>query len=206
MSATSTLDSSATLLGTFEHFGALSAAASSNDAEQAVSPAGGTTTIGNTAPPPTSHSDTQQVDLPVGGSGSFYLIVETDLYGQVFENGATAHEVMAIPVTVNLTPPPDLKTSITAVPANALASHALTFTCQVSNAGAGATAFLEPDTAWNDTSATVPVNIVQKLADLQVTSITAPPKAQVAGSATIDWTVANNGSGTTNSNYWYDDV
>ena len=36
--------------------------------------------------------------------------------------------------------------------------------------------------------------------------MTGPGIAVTAGSLTIDWTVENNGPGTTDSNYWYDDV
>jgi hypothetical protein len=125
MSPDQTLDSNAVLLGTFSHYGPLNAGA--------------------------GYTNSQQVTLPVGASGSFYFIVDTDVGGQVFENGATANNVGATPaVTVNLTPPPDLKTSILSSPATALASHALTFTYQVSNTGAGATALLQPADKWTD--------------------------------------------------------
>ncbi len=58
----------------------------------------------------------------------------------------------------------------------------------------------------NDTSAALPITVVQSLADLQVTSVFGPATAQTGGSVTITWTVRNDGSRTTNSNYWYDDV
>ena len=44
------------------------------------------------------------------------------------------------------------------------------------------------------------------IADLQVTSVTRPDTALAGGSVTVSWTVQNNGPGTTNSNYWYDDI
>ena len=52
--------------------------------------------------------------LPVGVSGSFYFLVQTDVNGQVFENGATANNVAATTAaeTVNLTPPPDLEVEL----------------------------------------------------------------------------------------------
>jgi YD repeat-containing protein len=88
------------------------------------------------------------VTLPVGVSGSFYFLVKTDANGEVFENGATANNVRATdtPRTVNLTPPPDLAVTAVTAPTAGLASHALTFTYHVSNAGAGGT----PNTSWVD--------------------------------------------------------
>ena len=62
--------------------------------------------------------------------------MQTDEAGQVFQNGDTAGNVSDLPITVNLTPPPDLSASLTSVPATALASHALTFSYQVTNTGA----------------------------------------------------------------------
>jgi subtilase family serine protease len=122
MSASQSLDSSAVLLGTFTHTGALAVGA--------------------------SYAQQQSVTLPVGVSGHFYFLVKTNADGTVFENGATANDVLsATTITnVNLTPPPDLAaTSITA-PATALASHTLTIAYQVTNQGAGAT----PNTSWTD--------------------------------------------------------
>ena len=122
MSPHATLDSSATLLGTFPHQGAL---------------ANGT-----------SYAGSGTVKLLDGVSGSFYFLVKTDLYGQVFENGATGNNVAATASaeTVNLTPPPDLTVSSISVPTTALAAHAMSFSYTVTNAGAGAT----PNYTWND--------------------------------------------------------
>ncbi len=69
MSPDPTIDSSATELGTFAHQGVLAAGS--------------------------SYTDTETVDLPVGVSGSFYFIVQTDVNGQVFQDGATADNVGA---------------------------------------------------------------------------------------------------------------
>ena len=81
-------------------------------------------------------------------SGPFYFIVRTDVYGQVFQNGNTANNVAptASPSTINLTPPPDLAVSSVMVPTTGLASHAFTFSYQVTNAGAGPT----PNSYWTD--------------------------------------------------------
>ena len=71
MSPDPTLDSNAVSLGTFQHYDALDAG--------------------------DSYTDSEQVTLPVGVSGNFYFIVETDIAGQVFEGGATADEVNSTP-------------------------------------------------------------------------------------------------------------
>ena len=44
-----------------------------------------------------SYTDSEQVTLPVGVSGNFYIIVRTDLYGQVYESGSTASESAPLP-------------------------------------------------------------------------------------------------------------
>ncbi len=126
LSATATLSSSSISLGKFNHNGALNSGS--------------------------SYTNLQQVNLPVGLSGNFYVIVQSDINGQVFESVASPHKVGATPsaITLNLTPPPDLKTSILAVPTVALASHTLTFTYQVSNIGAGATAKADATVDWVD--------------------------------------------------------
>src|SRR5262249_48748948 len=126
MSSDPTLDSKAISLGTFTHYGPLQ--------------------------PNAGYTSSQQVTLPVGVSGTFYFIVQTDVNGQVFKSGSTSHEVSDTPsaITVNLTPPPALQTTITSVPSKALASHALAFTYQVSDIGAGATAKTNPNSTWED--------------------------------------------------------
>ena len=83
MSPTATFNSSTAIpLGEFTHTGAL--------------PAGN------------SYTQSQSVTLPVGVSGSYYFIVQTDVNGQVFQNGDTAGNigVEASATNVNLTPPP----------------------------------------------------------------------------------------------------
>ena len=122
MSPNPVLDSSAVELGTFTHQGVLAA--------------GG------------DYTESQTVNLPVGLSGSFYFLVQTDVDGQVFEDGATANNVAptSSAETINLTPPPDLEPGSIAAPATALAGHDLTFSYTTTNAGAGAT----PNDTWND--------------------------------------------------------
>ncbi len=122
MSPDDVLDSNATELGTFTHQGVLTSGS--------------------------SYTQSQTVNLPVGISGSFYFLVQTDVDGQVFEDGATANNVASTPTaeTVNLTPPPDLEAGSITVPDSAVAGHVLTFSYTTTNAGAGAT----PNTSWGD--------------------------------------------------------
>ncbi len=123
MSTKATLDASAIPIGLFTHQGVVSAGS--------------------------SYTDSETVDLPVGVSGAFYFLVQTDFRGQVFQNGATANNVGATnsTETVNLTPPPQLVTSAVSPPATGLAGHALNVSYTVTNAGAGAT----PNYSWSDT-------------------------------------------------------
>ena len=58
----------------------------------------------------------------------------------------------------------------------------------------------------NNTSPALGITLTQQLADLRVTALTAPALGTAGTSATVQWTVTNNGAGVTNSNYWYDDV
>ena len=122
MSPDPTLNSNATLLGNFGHSGALAAGA--------------------------SYTNNQTVTLPNGVSGQYYILVNTDSAGQVFENGELGDNVAAtsVPVNINLTPPPDLTASIVTAPSTALASHTLSFTYQVTNLGAGPV----PNSSWTD--------------------------------------------------------
>lgn len=57
----------------------------------------------------------------------------------------------------------------------------------------------------NITSVIMPITLAPS-ADLQVTTVSAPTTATAGQSATINWTVTNNGTGATPSNYWYDAV
>jgi hypothetical protein len=122
MSPDKTLDSNATLIGTFAHQGAL---------------ANGQ-----------SYTSNEVVNLPVGVSGKFYFLVQTDLYSQVFQNGNTGNNVAstAAAETVNLSSPPDLAVTSISVPSTAVAGQNFTFSYTVTNSGAGAT----PNTTWND--------------------------------------------------------
>jgi hypothetical protein len=123
MSSKSTLDSSATLLGSVTHTGALA--------------------------PGDHYAGSTTVNLPVGVSGSFFFFVQTNANGAVAENGKTSNNIasQSTATTVNLTPPPQLQVggvSTNTVPA--LASHLLTVQYTVANIGATTT----PNSSWTD--------------------------------------------------------
>ena len=87
-------------------------------------------------------------NLPIGVFGDFYIFVRTDTYNQVFEHAFESNNTGfdAIPLRINLTPPPDLVVSSVIAPDNALANHILTVTYQVANEGASVT----PNPSWLD--------------------------------------------------------
>jgi RHS repeat-associated protein len=148
MSPTPTFDSSTAItLGKFTHDGALTA--------------GG------------SYSQSQSVTLPVAISGSYYFIVQTDVNGQVFQNGDTLGNigVESSATNVNLTPPADLTVKAVVPKANSvLAGHTLSVTYTIENAGAGATEMAAGPSAtpsWIDAfylSPTVTLNAATEIA------------------------------------------
>jgi subtilase family serine protease/alpha-tubulin suppressor-like RCC1 family protein len=89
------------------------------------------------------------VDLPIGVSGDFYFLIQTDANNQIFEGIDEANNLgYDTPATVvKLTPPPDLELEWLEVPALASASRALRFAYRVKNYGATIT----PNRAWTDT-------------------------------------------------------
>ena len=153
MSPTSTFDASTAItLGEFTHNGALAA--------------GG------------SYTQSQSVTLPVAVSGTFYFIVQTDVNGQVFQNGDTAGNigVETDATTVNLTPPPDL-TIKAVVPkgSSVLAGHALSVTYTVENAGAGVTemaAGAGVPVAWTDAFYLSPTTTLNAGTEIAIGTVT----------------------------------
>ena len=103
-----------------------------------------------------SYTQSQSVTLPVGVSGSYYFIVQTDVNGQVFQNGDTAGNigVEASATNVNLTPPPDLTvSSVSPAVSSVLAGHTLDVTYTVANDGSSPTvmtAGANVPVAWTD--------------------------------------------------------
>ena len=101
-----------------------------------------------TVNPGASYDVDVSVGLPIGISGDFYFIVETDSTDRILEFGLEGNNtgLRATPTNIILTPPPDLEVSQIAVPATALASHDLAIDYQVANFGATAT----PNFRWTD--------------------------------------------------------
>ena len=64
----------------------------------------------------------------------------------------------------------------------------------------------EAEQEANNTSVFSPIAITRKTPDLQVTAVNAPLTGVSGESLIVDWSVANLGTGKTNSNYWYDEV
>ncbi len=93
-----------------------------------------------------NYTVTRNFALPVGVSGEFYFIVQTDANNQVFEHAFDGDNsgFDATPTTINLTPPPDLEVEVVVAPTTA--SRNLTITYRVANLGATAT----PNTRWED--------------------------------------------------------
>nr|NCR88478.1 hypothetical protein [Microcystis aeruginosa G13-10] len=58
----------------------------------------------------------------------------------------------------------------------------------------------------NNSSAAIPIQVVRRTPDLQVTQITAPSTAVSGQPFTVTWKVENLGENTTNVSYWYDEV
>ncbi|MFN6579144.1 MAG: putative Ig domain-containing protein, partial [Aulosira sp. ZfuVER01] len=58
----------------------------------------------------------------------------------------------------------------------------------------------------NNSSTAVPLKVIRKTPDLQVTQITAPTTATSGEPFTVTWTLENLGDNTTDSPYWYDEV
>jgi subtilase family serine protease len=108
----------------------------------------GIVAAGNLAPGQSYYRPAQAfVQLPVGVSGDFYFLVETDTKNQVYEAAFDANNTGASVLTpVHLTPPPDLVVANVSAPADAVAGHPLTITYRETNAGATA----PPNSSWTD--------------------------------------------------------
>ena len=85
-----------------------------------------------------SYTATREVTLPIGVSGDFFFIVETDAGLQVFEQAFDGNNTGfdAAPTTINLTPPPDLEVEFIDAPSEATASRPFSIDYRVTNFGA----------------------------------------------------------------------
>ncbi|NCT62651.1 MAG: hypothetical protein GPJ03_06150, partial [Microcystis aeruginosa G13-01] len=99
--------------------------------------------------PDDSYTANLTVDLPIGVSGDYYFLIQTDANNQIFEGiqegNNTAYDTPA--TVVKLTPPPDLEIEFIQSPTQATASRSLSFTYRVTNFGATVT----PNKFWTDT-------------------------------------------------------
>ena len=109
-----------------------------------------------------SYTVTRDFALPVGVSGDFFIIVQTDAHNQVFEHAFDGNNTGfdATPTKINLTPPPDLEVELVDAPAEA--SRNLTITYTVANLGATAT----PNSQWQDSFYLSTDLILDPLSDL----------------------------------------
>ncbi|MBE9168127.1 tandem-95 repeat protein [Pleurocapsales cyanobacterium LEGE 06147] len=64
----------------------------------------------------------------------------------------------------------------------------------------------EAESEGNNSSVLLPLRITRETPDLQITAVTAPLTGVSGETLTVNWSVANLGTGKTNSNYWYDEV
>ncbi len=143
-SADNVLDASDVLLTTVGHSGALDPGASYN--------ASGTGT------------------LPIGVSGNFFFIVQTDAFNNVFEHVFESNNTGfdTSPTAVSLTPPPDLEVELVDAPAAATSSRSLTVNYRVTNFGATET----PNANWNDRLFLSTDNVFDAATDLQIATRT----------------------------------
>ncbi|MEZ6062667.1 MAG: CARDB domain-containing protein [Planctomycetaceae bacterium] len=144
MSTDTTLDASDQLLGTTGHSGVLAAL--------------------------DGYTANSTVTLPVGVSGDFYFIVQTDAFNQVFEHVFEANNTGfdATPTTVSLTPPPDLVVTDIVAPATALAGHTISVDYTVENLGST----LTPNSSWQDRIFLSTDDIFDAATDTQIASRT----------------------------------
>ena len=95
-----------------------------------------------------TYSVNRDVTLPIGVSGDFFFIVQTDAFNQVFESAFELNNTGfdATPTTIILTPPPDLEVVSVIAPTTAVAGRSLTVDFRIDNLGATET----PNSSWID--------------------------------------------------------
>jgi subtilase family serine protease len=95
-----------------------------------------------------SYEGSTAVTLPVGLTGSYYVFVQADGGDQVFEFTSEANNTGydTTPVSIQLTPPPDLEVRSVDAPLEAFASAPFEISYEVTNAGSSVT----PNSSWRD--------------------------------------------------------
>ncbi|MFI5379361.1 MAG: CARDB domain-containing protein, partial [Tepidisphaerales bacterium] len=98
-----------------------------------------------------SYSTTATFTVPDSYAGTFYLIVQADVYNGVNEFGPGGKEnniTAGGAVDIKLTPPPNLAVQSVLAPSGAFSGQAVSVSWQVGNTGPGAT--LAGDSSWFD--------------------------------------------------------
>ncbi len=91
--------------------------------------------------PGDSYSASVSVELPLDTVGSYYVFVQTNDGGTVFEHWLAGNNATSAgaPTTIHLTPPPDLEIQDAALQGSLLAGQPIDVTYVIHNAGAGET-------------------------------------------------------------------
>lgn len=210
-----------------------------------------------------------QIRTPVGVSGARYLIFRTDSRNEVFENLFEGDNDLAEPISITLTPPPDLEVDQLIAPASALAGQTISVSYRATNSGAtdvpaggwsdavylstddvldagdllvhtelvfgphsvglplertlsvqlpngiageyqlfvvldAADQVFELDNANNARSTSI--SLESRPANLITQAVAVPSSAATGAAILVQWTVANTGTGPTNTESWYDKV
>jgi ELWxxDGT repeat protein len=118
-----------------------------------------------------TYNFTQSLKVPIGLTpGAYHIIVKTDSrgLGQVLED-SEANNTLTKPVTINMTPPPDLRVTNAVVPLNAYAGTSIPLNFTVLNDGAGP---VPPEqNAWKERVWLSTNTTLEELTDTFVTNI-----------------------------------
>ena len=168
LSAKPTLDGTAILLGTSTHVGALD--------------------VGQ------SYTVTDTQTLGAGVSGPYYLLVQTNAGGQVFELNHANDLAASPPIVVTNAPPGLVVTGVTA-PSGGLAGHQVSLSWQVTNTGTGDTS----TATWSDTVVLSASGILGAADNIVLATVAGPSGPLAAGasysqSAAVELPLAANGS------------
>lgn len=87
--------------------------------------------------PGQSYLQTAMVTLPQGIQGNYYLIVFADKSTSLGESNENNNVSVALPIVINLTPPPDLKVTSVIAPTNAFSGQTINITWTTKNQGTG---------------------------------------------------------------------
>ncbi|MBE9168130.1 hypothetical protein IQ238_11585, partial [Pleurocapsales cyanobacterium LEGE 06147] len=92
------------------------------------------------------------------------------------------------------------KTELVPIPFDLLGNYQLYIQTDTNNR------VYEAESEGNNSSVLLPLRVTRETPDLQITAVTAPLTGVSGETLTVNWSVANLGTGKTNSNYWYDEV